>query len=121
MKRKRTPTAQSQPITRQSTSPPRVTKKSTDSDRAVADYVVHISEVIELLTAFKCDEALMLLNQAPQYCHSISFTMRIRGMILFELEDYKRSTEVLLDLRRLFPSRLEVRIEYTCLSFRGKS
>ncbi|CAD5208006.1 unnamed protein product [Bursaphelenchus xylophilus] len=107
VKKRRTPTSLSQP-TRQSISPPRMTnKKAPNVDRAVVEFMLQLSEAVHALSFYRCEEAVQILNQTSMAFKQLSITLRLRGIVLFELRDYARCSEVLLELRRIFPSRIE--------------
>ncbi|CAD5205504.1 unnamed protein product [Bursaphelenchus okinawaensis] len=105
IKKRRPPTSISQP-TRHSVSPPR-TKKSTNADKACVEFMLQLSEAVHAFSLYRCDEALQILNQCSMVFRPLSIGLRLRGIVLFELRDYARSSEVLLELRRVFPSRIE--------------
>lgn len=78
------------------------------SDKSVVDWLSIMTEVQEQLSQFKCKEALSLLETVPTVYQNLSFTMRLKGMILFEIPDNRRCSEVFRELRRLYPTRIEV-------------
>lgn len=123
MKRKRTPGAvpcsQSAPTQRNPTSPPRSPQKKLQSDRTIVEFMFLVGDVIDGLQKFQLREALWLLDQTPALFKKLSLTLRLRGQLLFEDNEHRRCNEVLLELRRLFPSRIEVSKFVFCLSFRN--
>jgi len=93
------------------TSPNRtLTRRSSgigNADKSVVELILLMSEVQEQLSQFHCEEALQLLETVPTIYQNLSFTLRTKGMILFEIPDNKRCADVFRELRRLYPSRIE--------------
>jgi hypothetical protein len=79
-----------------------------NTDKSIVEWFHLMTEVQEQLSQFNCEEALSLLETVPTVYQNLPFTLRIKGMVLFEIPDYKRCSEVFRELTRLYPTRIEV-------------
>lgn len=82
------------------------------ADKSVVEWIQLMAEVQEQLSQFRCEEALSLLETVPSIYQSLAFTLRLKGTILFELLDNKRCSGVFRELRRLYPTRIDVSFEF---------
>ncbi|KAI6204151.1 hypothetical protein M3Y94_00639100 [Aphelenchoides besseyi] len=99
-----TPTAPNSPTNRT------VTRRNSNvgtADKSVTEWIFLLSEVQELLSQYRCDEALEAVEIIPQAFQQLPLTLLVRGTILFENMDYKRCVEVFRELRRIHPTRIE--------------